>query len=77
MKIGKFVRMGDGDFVYDGNFIYEIIENKAQHPYWLNNFCMYEIIQITNKSNNEIKQYARLISWDHKYDTETGKLKTI
>lgn len=75
MNIGKFIRIENDDFVYDGNSIYRIIENKSEHPYWLNKFCMYEIVLVRNRTDKESKEYAKLITWNKQYDWETGKIK--
>jgi hypothetical protein len=76
MKIGKFIRIENDDFVYDGLNIYRIIENKSEHPYLLNKFCMYQIVFVYNRTDKQSKEYAKLITWDQQYDWETGRLKT-
>jgi hypothetical protein len=76
MHIGKCIKIDDQDYVFKDNCIWKVIDNISTHPYLPNQYCMFEILFIFNKSqdpNLPLKQFAKLLSWEGTHDYKTGK----
>jgi len=74
MHIGKYIKIDNQDYVFKDNYIWKVIDNISTHPYLPNQYCMFEIVHIYNKSEDalKLKEFAKLLSWEGTHDYKTG-----